>query len=229
MRSFNPDGNERLTSAVGVVLLVPIAIELITIPLGVHAFMSLHVFVGFVLIPLVLLKLASTGWRFARYYRRNPAYRAHGAPQLAMRILGPLFVTATIVLFASGVAMGFLHGSTLSLARRLHGPASVVWIALLGVHVLVYLKRALISSARDVARAKRDSIRGVKTRAYALVVTVVCGFAIAAATVPAQHRWVDLRHHRHHRQASVTASGSRKSLAAARAGSPGSRLAAQAG
>ena len=36
------------------------------------------------------------------------------------------------------------------IARRLHGPASVVWMILVGVHVLVYLKRSLISSHKDL-------------------------------------------------------------------------------
>ena len=107
---LNPDGNERLTAAVGVLLLVPIAVELATILLGVHTFMSLHVFVGVALIPPVLLKLGSTGWRFARYYTRSRAYVAHGPPQLAMRLLAPLLVAATVILFGSGVAMGILHG-----------------------------------------------------------------------------------------------------------------------
>ena len=104
---------------------------------------SLHVFVGFVLIPPVLLKLASTGWRFARYYTGARAYVEQGPPRLAMRLLAPLFVAATFVLFASGVAMAVLHGHALTVARQLHGPSSVIWMALLGVHVLVYLKACI--------------------------------------------------------------------------------------
>src|SRR5437764_8249956 len=63
----NPAGNERLTAAVGVLVLAPVIVEAASVLLGVHTFMSLHVFVGLALIPPVLLKLASTGWRFARY------------------------------------------------------------------------------------------------------------------------------------------------------------------
>ena len=47
----NPVGNERLTAGVGVVLLTLTVVELGTILFGVHSFMSLHVFVGFLLIP----------------------------------------------------------------------------------------------------------------------------------------------------------------------------------
>ena len=72
---FNPVGNERLTAGVAIVLLVLTVVELGTILFGVHRFMSLHVFVGFVLIPPVLLKLGSTGWRFARYYTGTRAHQ----------------------------------------------------------------------------------------------------------------------------------------------------------
>jgi len=73
--------------------------------------------------------------------------RIVGPPQLPMRMLAPLLVAATVVLFGSDTAMGFLHGHSLQDARRLHGPASVIFLLLLGVHVLVYLRRALRSTA----------------------------------------------------------------------------------
>jgi hypothetical protein len=195
-RRLNPDGNERLTAAVGVLLLVPILVELATILLGVHTFMSLHVFVGLALIPAVLLKLASTGWRFARYYTGSRAYVAHGAPQPAMRLLAPLLIAATVILFSSGVAMGILHGHALQIARRLHGPASVIWVVLVGVHVLVYLTRALTSSRDDLRSITRREVQGATWRSYTLAAALIFGLVAGAATVPAQHRWVDLpRHH----------------------------------
>lgn len=198
-KRLNPDGNERLTAAVGVLLLVPILTELATIVLGVHTFMSLHVFVGLALIPPVLLKLASTSWRFARYYTRSRAYVAHGPPQLAMRLLAPLLVAATVILFSSGVAMGILHGHALQIARRLHGPASVIWLVLIGVHVLVYLKRALTSSSEDLRSRTRREVQGATWRSYTLAAAVIVGLVAGAATIPAQHRWVNLPRHHHNR------------------------------
>jgi hypothetical protein len=195
----NPGGNERLTAAVGLLVLAPILVELATIVLGVHTFMSLHVFVGLALIPAVLLKLASTGWRFARYYTRSRAYVAQGPPQTAMRVLAPLLVAATVALFGSGVAMGVLHGHALQIARNVHGPASVVWLVLVGLHVLVYLRRALRSTARDALPAQRKPLRGRTARALALAIVVICGLVLGGATVPAQHRWVDLRRDHHDR------------------------------
>lgn len=200
---MNPRGNERLTAALGVLVIVPVLVEIGSVLLGVHTFMSLHVFVGLALIPAVALKLASTGWRFARYYTRSHPYLALGPPQIAMRLLAPLFVLATIVLFGSGVAMGLLHGHSLSIARRLHGPASVIWLLLLGLHVLVYLGRAVRRAAEDALPARRRRVRGGNARVYALAVAVAGGLLLAAATIPAQHRWVNLRHdHRDRRDSS---------------------------
>jgi hypothetical protein len=198
-RRENPAGNERLTAAVGLLLLAPILVEVVTVLLGVHTFMSVHVFVGLALIPPVLLKLGSTGWRFVRYYTGSRPYVAEGPPQIAMRLLAPLFVAATVVLFGSGVAMGLVHGEALSIARRLHGPASVTWLLLLGLHVLVYFRRALKRTAEDAGPVRRSRApgAGARARAYALAAAVVSGLVIAAATVPAQHHWIDLRRDHH--------------------------------
>ena len=204
---LNPDGNERLTAVVGLVLFVLTIVELATILLGLHQFLSLHVFVGLVLIPPVLLKLASTSWRFARYYAGSKPYRSKGAPELPMRLLAPLLIAATVVLFASGVAMGILHGQALVIARRLHGPSSVLWMVLVGVHVLVYLKRAIISSREDVTTASRASVRGARARTYVVSFAVVAGIVVGAATLPAQHRWLHLPGKHDHRDgtaASIT-------------------------
>ena len=73
-----------------------------------------------------------------------------------MRSLAPLLVLATVILFGSGVAMGILHGHALQIARRLHGPTSVIWLVLIGIHVLVYLKRALAGSLEELGSATRD-------------------------------------------------------------------------
>jgi hypothetical protein len=197
---LNPDGNERLTAAVGIVLVVLTAVELATLLFGLHQFLSLHVFVGFVLIPLVLLKLASTGWRFTRYYTHSEAYRLKGAPLLIMRLLAPMLVAATVVLFASGVAMGITHGRSLRLARHLHGPASVVWMILVGVHVLVYLRRALVSAKEDMDPTSRPAVRGARARIFVVLAAIVAGVVAGAATLPVQHHWLHLpsKHDRGH-------------------------------
>ena len=61
------EGNEILTSATAVVLTGLLAAEGFTI-VRMGGLVSAHMFIGMVLIPPVLLKLASTGYRFVRYY-----------------------------------------------------------------------------------------------------------------------------------------------------------------
>ena len=198
MAAQNPDGNERLTAAVGAILVVLTLIEIATLLLGLHSFLSVHVFVGLVLLPPVAVKLATTGWRFARYYTLNPAYREKGAPQILMRLLAPILVLATVALFGSGVAMGVTHGEALRIARQVHGPSSVVWLIAIGIHVLVYGLRALRAIAADLAARSRAAVSGGRLRAAVVAATIVAGVAVGLATVPVDHDWLHLSGHHHH-------------------------------
>jgi hypothetical protein len=54
------DGNEGLTSATAVVLTGLLGVEGVTI-LRMRSLVSLHMFIGMVLIPVIALKLGSTG------------------------------------------------------------------------------------------------------------------------------------------------------------------------
>src|SRR6266550_4435588 len=85
------EGNEILTSATAVALTVLLVTEGVTI-VHMGGLLSAHMFIGMVLIPPVLLKLASTGYRFVRYYTGSCAYRAKGPPPLALRLLAPALV-----------------------------------------------------------------------------------------------------------------------------------------
>src|SRR3954469_13445077 len=72
------EGNELLTSAIAVVLTGLLGAEGITV-VNMRGLVSVHMFIGLVLIPPVLLKLASTGYRFARYYGGGRGYSVKGA------------------------------------------------------------------------------------------------------------------------------------------------------
>jgi len=58
-------GNEQLTALVAAVLILLFAIEGATL-LNLTSLLTVHAFVGMLLIPVVALKLASTGWRMLR-------------------------------------------------------------------------------------------------------------------------------------------------------------------
>ncbi len=66
-RPSYPAGNERLTAMTGAVLLVLFAAECLTL-LNLGSFLTLHVFLGMLLLGPVSLKICSVLWRFARYY-----------------------------------------------------------------------------------------------------------------------------------------------------------------
>jgi hypothetical protein len=59
-RSGGVEGNARLTATTAVVLLLLLATEGVTL-LALRPLLSLHVFVGMLLIPPVALKLGATG------------------------------------------------------------------------------------------------------------------------------------------------------------------------
>src|SRR5450631_4047694 len=73
----------------GAVIFVLLFLEGITL-LRVRELISMHVFVGMLLVPLVAVKIASTGYRFVRYYRGDVAYARKGPPPLLLRALGPV-------------------------------------------------------------------------------------------------------------------------------------------
>jgi len=77
-------GNSRLTSATGIVLLALLAVEGVTI-LSVRQMITLHIYVGILLLGPVLLKSGSTMYRFVRYYRGAPAYLKKGPPHPRIR------------------------------------------------------------------------------------------------------------------------------------------------
>ncbi len=93
-------GNARLTARTAVVLLVLLAFEGATI-LSIRALLLPHVFLGFLLVPPVLLKLGSVGWRLAAYYRRREEYVRRGPPPVLLRVLvAPVLAASTVALFA---------------------------------------------------------------------------------------------------------------------------------
>jgi hypothetical protein len=63
--SGGPEGNARLTSSIAAVLLVLLVLEGLTI-LRIGRLIGPHVFIGVVLIPPVLIKVATTTWRFVQ-------------------------------------------------------------------------------------------------------------------------------------------------------------------
>jgi hypothetical protein len=187
-----PDGNERLTALTGAVLLVLLAALGVTI-LRIHPLLWEHLFLGLLLLGPVALKVGSTGYRFVRYYTRDPAYRRKGPPPPYLRALGPLVVVSTFAVFATGVALLLLGPSSRATWLLAHKVSFIVWLAATGVHVLAHLPalaRALGSDARELSTARA----GRAGRTLALAGALVAGLVLAVLLVPEFGPW--LHYHR---------------------------------
>lgn len=181
------EGNERLTSTVGLALIALLGAEAAT-TFSLSTVLSVHIFLGLLLLPAVSLKLASTGWRAFRYYTGDAPYRLLGPPQIAMRLLAPLLVAATAVLFGSGVAF-LVSGDRGGVLLSIHAVSFAGWGVLMIVHVLVYLRRALRYGLADWRVASR-SHEGAGLRRSLLVGAAAAGVVLALATYPLQTAWL---------------------------------------
>jgi hypothetical protein len=182
----DPEANERLTAAAGAVLFFLLAAEGVTI-LFIRPLLSAHMFIGMLLIPPVALKLASTGWRFARYYRGDRDYVAKGPPLLPLRLLAPVVVASTVAVFATGVAL-LVAGPGRGLVLGLHKASFVVWLVATGIHVLAYLPRVARLAASGW-RPSRAAPRGGFARRALLAGALVTGLILALTTVGYTHPW----------------------------------------
>ncbi len=175
-------GNAHLTSVVATVLLVLLAVEGATL-LSLSSLLTVHAFVGMLLIPVVALKLASTGWRLLRYYQRAEEYVRNGPPHVALRVLvAPVIVVSTVVLFGTGVALLALDQSDSRIAE-LHKASFIVWVGATSVHVLAH--------AFDFLRSLRRRAASAGSRFALVGGAVVAGVVLAVATLPAADRLQD--------------------------------------
>ena len=181
------DGNERLTAATAVVLLVLLALEGLTL-LGIRQFLKPHIFLGLLLIPPILLKLASTGWKMTRYYRGSAEYVRRGPPAPLIRmVVAPVLVVSTIVLFATGIAAAALGQRGLLLG--LHKLSFIVWVGAMSIHVLTRVLMLPRLLASDWWR--RDPLGGRRARQLLLTGTLIAGLGVAVLTLPAVDHWQD--------------------------------------
>jgi len=183
-----PEGNERLTAATGAVLFLLLAAEGVTI-LFIRPLLSTHVFIGMLLIPPVALKTASAGWRFFRYYAGDRAYRVKGPPILPLRLLAPLVVASTVVLFATGVAL-LVVGPGRGFVLGLHKASFVVWLVATGIHVLAYVWRIPALATSDWRRRDPERVGGSFLRRTLVAGALVAGVILALLTVRYAQPWI---------------------------------------
>jgi len=175
-------GNERLTALTGAVVLVLSVAEIATVP-TLGSLMVAHFFVGVLLAGPVVAKTASTGWRFIRYYSRDPAYRRKGPPRPLLRVIAPLLVASTFTLIGSGIALA-VTGPAPEILVRVHVVSFLVWLATLAVHVFAYVRRVPRLIADDWRRTPLQK-RGKPERSRRRMRLAANIAALALAGIPA--------------------------------------------
>jgi hypothetical protein len=167
----------------GGVLLVLLAVEGATIP-WLRPLLSVHIFLGMLLLGPVALKLASTGYRFVRYYAGSSDYVRLGPPAPLMRVLvAPVLVLSTVTLFGTGVAL--LAVPHRGLLLGLHKASFIVWFAATAIHVLAYT----LPAAGEARAELRPGSRGRRLRLLAVGLALGVGFAAAALSYQLADPW----------------------------------------
>lgn len=192
-------GNERLTAATGILLVVLLAVIGVTI-VRLRPLISVHLFIGLVLIPVVGLKLASTGYRFMRYYTSNPIYRKRGAPPILLRLSAPIVVASTIAVLATGVALLFIGPSSSGTLRLLHKASFIVWVGFIALHVLGHLPDIQkVFLTRESGRMEYNHLAaGGSGRIIALAGALVAGVVLAIVLIPHFGAWASFESFHHH-------------------------------
>jgi hypothetical protein len=181
------EGNEILTIATSVVLVGLLLAEGFTI-LNIRGLVTAHMFIGMVLIPPVLLKLSSTGYRFVRYYTGARAYREKGPPVLPLRLMAPVLVASTVAVFVTGVLL-LAAGHQSDTVLQLHQLSFIVWGVVFVVHFLAYLPRAVRSLRSDWRVARRRAVPGAGVRGMLVAASLGGGAALALSLLPAISAW----------------------------------------
>jgi hypothetical protein len=187
-----PRETGNLTALLGAVLLVGIVVELATLVLGLQQTLIVHIAVGVALIPLVALKLASTGWRMIRYYTHAPAYRADGPPRPLLRGIAPLVIGSTLALLASGVGL-VVAGPGSHFFRAAHSASFALFLLVVGAHALAHLPKLRRFALADWTRGRRT--RGHALRRTLVGFALVSGGALAIAAAQAAGPWLNAIQH----------------------------------
>jgi len=185
----NVAGNSRITGAIGALIFVLLVVEGLTI-LEVQRYMWLHVFVGMLLVSFVVAKIASTGYRFSRYYMGQRDYVKKGAPPTILRLLGPVVTVTTVAVLATGI--GALLNRHVHWLQFAHKASFVLWFGAMTIHVLGHALETPALAFADWRRTQRRLVPGAPARLVLLAVVVLVGVSLAVVTRGWVHHWQHL-------------------------------------
>ena len=187
-RSANPAGNQRLTAMTGAVLLVLFVAECLTL-LQLGHLLTLHVFLGMLLVGPAGLKIGSTLWRFTRYYTGSAAYVRRGPPAPLQRVTGPFVILTTVVVLASGIMLIVAGPGPGSFGwLQLHRLTFLAWAFFMVIHLGSYAPKlpGILSGSADPARLV---LAARSTRWLLLCGSLAVGLGLAMATYHLVGHW----------------------------------------
>ena len=160
--------------------------------LGLQQTLTVHIAVGVALIPIALVKLASTGWRMIRYYTRSAAYRAEGPPRAFLRGIAPLVVGATVALLGSGVGL-VVAGPHSQFFRAVHSASFALFLVVVGAHAAAHLPK--LRRFAFATRASGRRAQGHALRRAVVACALVLGGGVAVAAAQNAGPWVNAIQH----------------------------------
>ena len=199
-RTGGPAGNARLTAWLGVLLLLGFIAEGVTL-ISVGHLITAHILIGALLVPLVIAKTVTTGWRIVRYYGGSPEYRTAGPPPILLRVLGPLVVLTGLAVLGSGLALIALGNSTFSSigqvagfridALTIHQATFIAWLVVTGLHTI---GRVVPAAQLSVGAGPHGrTVPGDRDRLAVLAAALLLSVAVGVVVVHLSGDWT---HHR---------------------------------
>ncbi|MGH9114659.1 MAG: hypothetical protein ACRDWW_02400 [Acidimicrobiales bacterium] len=107
---------------------------------------------------------------------------------MLLRILGPLVVLLTSVVFASGIALVLGPRSARHPLLFVHKASFVLWFGVMTIHVLGHLVDTARLAPLDWARRARQDVAGATARQWAIAASLAAGAVLGVVMVgPANH------------------------------------------
>jgi uncharacterized membrane protein len=180
-RSVPVAGNLILTSHAGLVIVFLLVLLYFT-GLEFAPLRAVHFGLGFALIPILLVKLGSTGWRAVNYYFDRDPYRAAGPPWLLPRIMAMPLTVCAVVATISGVVL-WATGTDRGTWATVHICSVISLAVVVVVHLAMYTRKAFRASTRSLEQPK--TTRQERVMVWALLLALVVG----AAAVGLEPTW----------------------------------------
>ena len=156
----------------------------------VGAHLTLHVVIGMILVPPVLLKVGSTSWRFAAVLPRVTGVQTQRPAALLLRLLGPVVVALTLAVLGSGIAFLLGPPSTRQELLLVHKATFILWFGAMAIHVLGHFVETMRLAPKDFYWRTRSQVRGAGKRQWALLGSLCIGVLLAVAVAPKVGPWI---------------------------------------